>query len=71
MTAASATVGAKIGKKDETWKKKKEKIAIRGEIYDSPMTSERYTAPENTPWRKRLHPMEKTATPHGVFAFAP
>ena len=23
MTAASATVGAKIGKKDETWKKKK------------------------------------------------
>ena len=43
MTAASATVGAKIGKKDETWKKKKEKIALRGEIYDFPMTSELLT----------------------------
>lgn len=71
MTAASATVGAKIGKKSETWKKKKEKIALRGENYDSPMTSERYTAPENTPWRKPVYPMEKMATPYGVFAFAP
>jgi len=43
MTAASATVGAKIGKKDETWKKKKEKIALRGENYDFPMTSELLT----------------------------